>query len=352
MRRIVIFMLLSLMLPLAACQDMTNLDDEAHALALGVDAGTVRRYNFTVQIPSPTSTDDEKGGFTLHSAEADSIYEAIDKINATLPWRLSFSHLNDIIFCGELAAQGHLKELERLLPSRLGFRSTCRIAVVRGQAYDFLEGMRGLGDINLAKHQRAWMLEPNESALFPECTYMELNESLLSPIYTAIVPLGAFKDDTGASGMLGCALVKDGVMVDDFDSQETLALMLARDEFQRGWFYEEAIAVDLRRAKQREARVVSWEPLELSLDVYVKIEASGNYYDNELPNIERNVAESLRNNLITLFEECRSLGAEAFQLGKSAITGFMTDEQWEAYNWPERLKEAQLDITVNCERGA
>ncbi len=352
MKRIIGMLLLSLLLLCAACQDMTNIEDEAHVLALGVDEGTVRRFNFTVQIPSPTAKDEKNGGFTLHSAEADSIFEAIDRINAALPERLSFSHLNDIIFSGSLAAQGHLQELARLLPSRLGFRTTCRVAVTKGQAYDFLEGMGGLGDINLAKHQRAWMLEPSESALFPECTYIELAESLGNPIYTALVPLGAFRPSTGASMMLGCALVSDGVLVDSFDAQETLALMLARDEFQRGWYYDEAAVVELRSARPRKARVVSFEPLILSLGVYVKFDASSDYGNAEIGDIEQRIAESLREELAALFEECRSLGADAFQLGTCAIKSFMTNAQWEAYNWPERLKEARLDITVDCEMGA
>ncbi len=351
MKKSIILLLLSILLSMAACQDMKNLDEVAHVLSLGVDTGKAQRYTFTVQIPLPTAADAEKGGFTLHSAEADSIYEAIDKINITLPWRLSFTHLNDIIFCGELAAQGHLKELTRLLPARLGFRTTCRIAVVKGQAYDFLEGMRALGDINLAKHQRAWMLEPSESALFPECTYIELAESLTSPIYTAILPLGAYKADTGAPGMLGCALVIDGVMIDAFDSQETLALMLARDEFQRGWYYDEG-AVKLRLARPRRARVVSFEPLVISLEVYVGCDEANDNSGVEITDVERGVAESLREDLTALFEECRGVGADVFQLGKSVVTGFLTNAQWENYDWPERLKEVKLNITVDCKRGA
>ncbi len=352
MKRIICFMLLSLLSICAACQDMTNLEDEAHVLSLGVDAGEERRYSFTVQIPSPTAANAEDGGFTLHSSEADSIYEAIDKINATLPWRLSFTHLNDIIFGGSLAAQGCLRELTRLLPSRLGFRTTCRIAVVKEQAYDFLEGMRGHGDINLAKRQRAWMLEPSESALFPECTYIELAQSLNNSIYTAIVPLGAYKPGDGASAMLGCALVSDGVLVDNFDERETLALMLARGEFQRGWYYDNDTAVELNIAGPREARVVSWEQLEISLEVYVKFDASSDKDSAETANIERSVAESLREELAALFERCRSLNADAFQLGKSAVKSFITNAQWEAYNWQDRLKEAQLNITVDCKKGA
>ncbi len=350
MKRIAIIILFAYLLLLAACQDMKNLDDEAHVLALGIDAGEERSFSYTVQIPDQAADAAENGGFTLHSAEADSVYEAIDLINAALPWRLSFTHLNAIAISGDLAAGGYLKEIAGISPSRLGFRTTCPIILVKGGASGFFEGMRGNG-VNLAKRQRAWMLEPGESALFPECTYSELAESLTDPIYAAIMPLGGKKDD--ASAVLGCALVNGGAMIAEFSASETLALMLARGEFQQGWYYFDESAVFLRLARPREARVISWNPLRLSLSVHVKCDAAGSdgAQDAAAARIERSVEESLRAELAALFEECRRLGADAFQLGKSAVAGFMTSGQWEDYAWDERLREAQLDIIVECVEG-
>ncbi len=355
MKRILVYPLLALIVFLSACQDMKNPDDVAYVLSLGVDAGEERRFSFTVQIPSQTAQAAEKEGFTLHSAEADGIFEAIDKINAALPWRLTFVHLNDIIIGESLAAGGCLKELIRLVPNSLGFRATCRIAVAKGKAGDFLAGMRGLGEINPVKHQRAWMLEPSESALFPECTYAGLAESLTSPIHTAILPLGGRLpgvggESDGITGMLGCVLVQDGIAALEFGANETLALMLARGEFRRGWYYAEHAAL-LRLAKPREVRVLSREPLVLSLSVYVELTSESFLDAAKAVNAERLAAESLRGELASVFESCRAAGADAFELGKHVVTGFSTNAPWNAFNWSERIREARLDINVECERG-
>ncbi len=353
MKKLAALILIALLPLLAACQDMINLGDEAHAMALGIDAGQERRFSITVQISSQTAATAEKGAFTLHSAEADSIYEAIDKLNAALPWRLSFTHLNEILISGELAAEGYLKEFMELSPASLGFRTTCSMIVVKGRASDFFANMQGRGDVNAARQQRSWVLEPTESSLFPKCTYAELRESLYSPIYAAILPLGVIND---ASQMRGCALVLNGAIAGEFGANETLALMLARGEFQQGWYYYDEGAVELRLAKPRNVRVEAWAPLVLSLSVYVDYEIMGTDItgineDEEGALLEQTVAHSLRGELAALFEECKLLGADAFQLGRSAVTSFMTNAQWEAYNWPERLKEAQLIITVECKRG-
>lgn len=387
------------------CQDARNIDDEAHVLALGIDTGKERRFKFSVQIPSQTASTATKGGFMIHSAEADSIYEAIDLINTSLPWRLNFTHLNLIAFSEELARQGYIEEFMRPSPRHLGFRTTCSVIITRDNASAFLDGMHGQNDINLAKQQRTWVLEPMKSALFPECTYMNLAESLTSPIYCALLPVGAvninaeaeqkqkneteetfshrpeaprwgvgeavseppsertelvagetIRESVNTSEIMGSAILEHGKLVAELDASQTLVMMLARNQFNQGWYFysdEGHSVADLKLARPRRVTVISQNPLKIRIEVFLKgdieIGLGTDVFkdENRIARIESAVTQSIHGEMERLFGQCRELGVDAFELGKGVILNFATNKEWQSYNWIEKYKASELEISVD-----
>ena len=101
-------------LPLGGCLRSQTLDESEYVLAIGFDAGDAfaYRFSFAVQRINAESSEPRAEGFTLLTAEADTLFAAIETVCASLPHELSFARMTMMVFdAALLEREGRLEDL-------------------------------------------------------------------------------------------------------------------------------------------------------------------------------------------------------------------------------------------------
>ena len=145
------------------------------------------------------------------------------------------------------------------------------------------------------------------------------------------------------------------------DGDETRYLLLARGEFERGFFTiqdpqkpELVISLDIRSSREPEIKVTcdGSKPiirLNVLLDGDLLAVQSG--IDYEKPEhkelLEQAFRQIVKDGIEKLINKCKDLNTDALLFGDYAVKNFLTINDWESYDWNNRFKEA--DITVNVE---
>ena len=100
MKRVLIWLLLlGVALGQVGCLRSQSVDESGYVLAIGFDEGDLFDYriSFAVQKIGMESNEPKTEGFSLHTAEAETLYEAIETLTGSLPHQLSFARTTMII---------------------------------------------------------------------------------------------------------------------------------------------------------------------------------------------------------------------------------------------------------------
>ena len=137
-----LFLLLLCLLP-AACLGSLGVADGAYVLAVGFARGDTLAYRVSVLCALPEGGKDE--GVTLHtevlSAEARTLFEAIETLNAGLPLRLRFARTALLLVSEPLLKDGALPALLDFSLGALDIASDVRVIAARGDMASILDGI-------------------------------------------------------------------------------------------------------------------------------------------------------------------------------------------------------------------
>jgi spore germination protein KC len=214
-----------LLIVLTSCFDANEVDDMIYIVCVGVDRGVADKWRITLQYEnmkesspqsqgggssSSASSSDEgqeqqgeqeetpkdrvedQGSISYVSIDAPSFFAGIDMLNTSISRKISFMHLQFIVFSQELAKS---EELSTFLAPIMRFREireTVHIYITKNKAMDIIKANTPIIGSALAKDHLIWTRESESTGFFPHSILNNFYNSLKSnrrfPI-TAIISL-------------------------------------------------------------------------------------------------------------------------------------------------------------------
>lgn len=194
-----IFLTLILLPLLTSCYDNHEPNDLAYATAIGIDKGTDKNYNITIQFAKPHNiSGGEQGGSGKDiigniTVEAPNIYSAIGLGNHIISKTLDMSHLQLFLFSRETAETGIHNFIETISRSK-EIRPNVYTAVCDGEAGEFLKKASPVVDINPAKYYQL-IFGKSDFRAIPQSYSQDLYFYMNTPERNSVIPLAGIPEN-------------------------------------------------------------------------------------------------------------------------------------------------------------
>lgn len=368
MRKLRLILLLCLICPLLqGCAVSGEVENQAYALVMGVDAARDGGIELTIRIPrigQGGAGDAESGGkdapyLVLAAAGAD-YAQALENLQWAAARELNLSHLNLLVASEALASEARFPALIRQIAETRHLYATAGLIVCEGRARDFIEGQETLLGSHLSSDIDAMFRHYAAHGYIPSATLADLYYATLS-CYSDPVGIRGFPDSgekpatailegdeerlntetlTASSRQyLGAALFREGQLVGRLDAGETLGLNLLTRRVDSFSFQSGGRAWTLSCARPPKVRVkLDGERPVISVDIRLSCAEPG-----DTSTLEADIAQALE----AVMAKCQSLYVEPFGFAAKTAARFPTLKAWLAYDWRARFPEATCAAEVH-----
>lgn len=423
---IVIIIVLIMLISLSACFDADEIDDMVYIVGVGVDKGVADKWRLTLQFENlkeasgagggssgseakqeegkdkekdkqeePKDKVEDQGNYSYVTIDAPTFFTGIDMLNSSISRKISFLHIQFIVFSQELAEEGILGEFLAPIVRFREIRDTAQVYITKGKALDVIKANKPFIGKALVKDHQIWMMQSKITGYFPDTSIHDFYNSLKTnsrfPI-AAIISANDMKsfqeegepynDGFKLGGeyysgeiprlgqnqieLWGTAIFDGDKMVGELNGHETRLLLMLRGEFERGFitFYdplkpELAIPLDFTEREKPKVKI-SFKNNKPVIEVFLKLDAdilaiqSNIFYENpSMKELLENFSISfLEKDMATLIQKCLDAGVDPFMFGEFSAKEFLTIQELESYNWNNNFKEATvlLDLSVIIRR--
>lgn len=346
----IISLMISLCLTMLCGCGGREIDDMAYVVAIGVDGGEGGKYDFTFAIGNPDSIN-SGGGENAGSGDSNvlileresgrSIFTAGDAVSARIGQEINFSHAELLVFSESVAVGGVADFLDGLTRN-LNQRPKLIPAVATTTAGETLEAINSKFEGN------------------PEKYLKKVFESESSPVSSGINSRD-FLCRTGNNDA-GTALprvnVGDSITVTSMSVFDSDRLVGAFDDVMSYKLLSgmgEDICYDVDGGgslilAQRISPIINVECGDVPhIDITVVLDASiATVADDEAKEQLYSVAEAtLKERIYSLLNyTSKGVGVDVLGFDKHGRKHFLTWDEWEEYDWHERYRGAEFNLTV------
>ncbi|MGE5632790.1 MAG: Ger(x)C family spore germination protein [Caulobacteraceae bacterium] len=407
MRRTALFILICCIFSIVftACYDANETDDFAHVLAVGIDKGVSNKWRITVQFATlkkdggskmqttggnETFEMQEQDGYTSIALDAPSFYGGVSMINSILPRKLNFMHTKLLVLSEDIAKSGLVGEYLAPIARYREIRRNVRVLISKCQASEFIKENKPFFGKTLSKSMEQIVQDWSNMDFFPNITLGDFYDDIKSTYNQPIAILACVNDyssfkETGSQWgeefksegdylagqipriggnkieLYGTAVFDGDIMVGELNGDETRLMLMARDQFQRGFFTmpdpenpELIVPLDVRAARKRKVMIkLAGDKPVIALKIQLEgdllaVQSGINYESKEMkPVLEKAFKQYIKNGLDKLIEKCQRLNADVFRFGGIAARQFATIEEWERYNWIAKFEKAEVNTEVD-----
>ena len=397
MKVVKFIIMLCLLMSLSGCWGSRETDEIVYVMAIGIDAGPNENLLYTFQIANPRAIagitgagQGAGGGGGERPLINDSIVAkvpigAFNLLNIKYSREQSLLHTNAFVISEEVARKG----LSKFLNPFNRFRETrgnAFIFICRGKAKDFIEKSQPLLEVSPSKQYELREITSKVHGLTPVMQIWQFYQHSKSKSINPIAPLvgigkvklnegkktdparlgdylaGQLPSEREEPQFIGGAVFKGDKMVGTITGDEVRYLNILRGNLDRSYLVVpdpvkkgEAVGINLSQAISPRIKVdLNGDNPRIKVNVYIEAEifgiASGEIY--ETPD-KKAVLEKAVRNLIK--EGCERIikrsqeefRSDIFGFGRYAKMKFLTQDQWQKYNWTEAYNQSNVAITVN-----
>lgn len=387
---------------LTGCFDAREVTEMTYVYSIGMEKGVKDKLRISIQIPTfkgseteaaknnmPNVTSEQSGDILTIIIDCPTFYIGINMLNTFLSREVSYMHTKYIVFSENLAKDGIGSYLTGLFRGRQ-IRREIFIIICKDSASEFLKKNFPTLGSSLTKKQQNLMEQSKHTGLFPEITYRDVLNSLITPYDQIIAPLAAVNTDNefkpgegsgketsklgvpyyagqlprqgdGLVELLGTAVFDGDKLIGELNGDETRVLLMTRDDFRQGNFTiqdpeekDKIVTLNIKRQKKPSIKVdVSENNPIVNLHVYLEgeilaIQSAVNYEEKDLKSLlENSLKEQIKMNLEKTIKKCQGLKSDVFKFGKVAATHFLTIQDFENYKWLDKFKDANVNIQID-----
>ena len=390
MKFVKVALIILILVGFASCKDAPEPETLGYVVAIGIDMPKENEtgYNITLQFANPdkiSGGSSESGGMGgEESIEnitvlAPGIYPAINIANHIISKKFVLSHTKLIVFSDEVAKSGVGEFLETI--NRNGdIRPNIYFSVSKGEAKEFLEAVNPKTEVNPVRYY-TMIFENDYSGFIPQnmsqdfyLFYNSNEKSTVMPLCSATIKektenysksgyqyevedyvAGEIPTESREIQVSGTAVFDGGRKIAEIGEINTEIFNILTGEYQSSAVSYRlddgrAVTVTQMQKKRPKISVETKAVPKIKATVYLEAEISEGSEDiiieNELETFSLIAAEEIRRQAEEFFSETKALGTDIVGFGSYAKRKFGNISDFENYNWKERYKNAELELTV------
>ena len=370
-KNIAVFIIIAmLVLPLSGCYDSNEIENLAYAIAVGIDKGQQKEFKLTFQIAVPTKI--SGGGeesLTLKSFETDNILSGLKSVSESISRQINLSHAKLIVFSEDIAKDG-LSGIINGLVNTVEIRPTANIIISTGSAYGYLDATDTNLSLSPSKYYELLFKSYEREFYTPS---IQLNDFVYKLRNSGTQPIAmlcennAVKRDSAnskqgaVSGIKGLAVFKGDKLVAELDHTNMSIFSLLTKTNENVYM----TISDPQDSKYNVLSIVRTQPEtsykikikdgipKISILLYLKgniVGAQGkyNYLDEAhavlLENAYReDISDKLKAFLAIIAYQDKT---DIVGFGAYAKRNFLTQKQWESFDWNNAFAKAQFHVEV------
>ncbi|QGQ97125.1 Ger(x)C family spore germination protein [Paenibacillus psychroresistens] len=319
-------------LVLSGCWDRREINDVAFVLASSIDKEN-DLYRISILIPLPGNMGGASGGgggtggvepYTIETEAANTIWEAVDKIQSRLPRKIFFAHRRVLLFGEDIAKDGMTIPMN-YLADRPENRLSTFVAVTKGKAMDLLgakvklerfsaELMRELlqSDATIKTSEKDIITNMNligKDAFIP---YLELNKAETN---------GNKSDEIVSTGF---AITNNGKEVAVLKNNDALALRLLAPKFsmysQRLKIDGERFSYQVRNVKTVIKPIINGNQINFEISVVAMADIneflSTKDIFEEMPKFQKIIESQMKKDLLQVLDILKTKGSDVVGFGQ------------------------------------
>ncbi|MBR0507759.1 MAG: hypothetical protein IJJ86_04040 [Clostridia bacterium] len=373
MRRVCLMLLLLALLLPTGCMQSRNLDEYAYILNVGVERGTTMPYHVTFLVSVPNAgTEEALVKNVVIGAEARTLSEAVETLNAAYPGRLSFSRASLLVLHEDLARAGEQGAFLDFSFGKTDLWQNLRVAVSRDPIRELFEGWTSETDPSLRKIKTAAGDLARESGVTADVGYDEYLEAVSDKRYDAMLAYAgvseyALTEDlvggeaypyVGGSllseGLLktagvGCAVFDGERMVGILSGRHVTAVLMVTDAFRRAELLfplpdGTPMSVALYRVR---APKITMNENGARAELFLEAEpVSPQSTGMEREELKAFLSERIESELKAVLSALQRVNSDAMGFGRYAVRRFKSTEEWEAYDWKATYRTLNVTFSV------
>ena len=336
--------------------------------------------------------------------EAPNMYSAINTANHIVSKKFSLFHTKIFVISEEVAREG-LSDLLDTLSRSEEIRPDVYVAVSLGEASEYLTEVKPIVELNPAKYYQL-TFDKNDSQGFPRCTMQDFFMLGNLDYADVAVPLagvmeseennseneggseqesnqleknkkndeapqneGEFeykirnyvagqvaKEEKNKSETMGMAVFSGKKMTGVRGSTDSLLYNILSGKYKSSYitFYNETETPLTVKISQKNRPRINVNVKEKNVDINLFLESdlyslSANYtLEQEINDFENRVTQIISKNCENFIKSVRDeQDADVLDIGMKAKKAFLTNDEFEAYNWREKFKEYEISVNTN-----
>lgn len=383
-----------IILPLfSGCLKPVSLDAYGYVICIGLDKGENGGvyYTLALQRELAEQNTESEGGAILLADSGSSIFEAMNRMEGSVPYSLNFSRADFLIISRELAEEGGLESFLEISLDALKIRPSAAVIVSECTAQRFIGGMYANNDANINKLQNALMMDREKTGMVTVASLSRLMEAAAEGRFDFCSAMGNYDESiitdmsqkrSEAEGedplkdaetgmrigglkalMTGAALFSGFEMTGSLTREETMLLNMITGEFENGTMTVKLagrgrITVFLSLVKSKKKAAITPDgsvsaAAFLELSCGMRMDGTDMSPDEAYEWMKNELPLRMEQKLAAVFYKCRAAGSDAMRFGTELSKRFCSLSEWEAFGWKERyplLEPAFFVTVVNAEK--
>ena len=387
----IIILIIVFLIAFSSSYQSSNIGNVAVVVAMGFDVSDTNNLNITFQFTNASSVSDtgssEKTEPTLFSIDAPSVSSAINLMNTNIGKEVNLSHCKLIVFSEELASRGIEEEIYTL-SNNPDVRPSTNIVVSKSTAKTYIENSKPTLDNLITKYYETFVNSSQFTGYNSNATIGDFFYSMTCDACEPYAMLGGISSQNSsslsnsssptdntikstfspASGQyksenIGLAVFKGSTFVGELNEIENLCFMIVDNKVSgflvsipnplKNDSFIDVYMTPVLNTKV-DAKIVNDSPF-ISIDcnfsgrVY-SIDESVNYSDIDTLKQISNSCNSYLESILSdyLYKTSKELNADINKLGKFIRKNFLTESDYQNYNWSSKYKDTFFDIDVDC----
>lgn len=379
-----------------SCFDAHEVDDYTYVTTIGVDKGILDKWRFSFQITNMRTGGDKEGSGSNKASEhltitidAPDFFHAANILDASTARTINYRHTKYIVISKEIAEKGEFNETMGPIIRFREIRRTTGVLVSTSTAQSFIEEFNPKIGISMARMQEGLMEQSKQTGFFPEVQLKDYYSGTKSNYRQPVAILAGVNDfshllQQGDDNMesieigkrkagelprkggntvefFGAAIFDGDRMVAELNGYETRIMLALTGKFKQGVFSfkdplkpEQYVSINLKQQRKPKVKVefnkdnpiinikLFMEGEILSIQSRIDYEATEKigYLETAMENIIKQEAEAL-------IDKAKELNVDFLDFGTHVAKKFLTIQEWENYNWIERMKDVKAIVNVD-----
>ena len=368
----------------SASYSANNIDNIAYVTALGIDIGdtddTIKvSFEFTDDSTFSEEGSSEESTPIIDTVTSISIDSAINLLNSYVGKQINLAHCKVIIISQELAEKGIEAEIAELI-NNIEVRPTTNIIITKSTATEYIENSTSSLEKVLTKYYDIFPNSSEYTGYTSNIMLGEFYESLIDEKTGTLAILGGINEENeetenislstivagetpivGERGTenIGLAVFKGDIFLGELTAIDTLCYTLISGEvesFLLQIYNTDEISdyIDINFF-QNTAPKIDIDVLEDNPTINISFKLSGSIAgtqndDISLDEISTIASSYLKSYILEYLNKTISdFECDLNNFANYAKCKFLTTEEWENYNWPEKYLNCRFNITVDAD---